>query len=223
MPIGPISGRLEAQPVHGPPVVVVEPADLALDPLRGERPVAGERHAGERPGTSERASLGRLMDAPAPDGRSGDPRGTRRPGGSRSRAGRGGWCRSGSRGGCRCRAAAPARACRHGGSRSPDRRSVRPSPLSGRARVNHISAPPGSGGDQRVGRRRRALACSPAHRRGVRRALGAAEAAEHHGAQEDARAHSGALPVPGSARATVSGVPSSVTASTSRTSGLCRR
>ena len=81
---------------------------------------------------------------------------------------------------------------------------------------------PGSGGDQRVGRPRgaRPFGC---RRRGVGRSVGATKAAEHHGTEEDARAHSAVLPVPGSARATVSGVPSSVTASTSRTSGLCRR
>ena len=88
------------------------------------------------------------MDVPAPGGRSGDPPGTRRPGGIGWRAGREGWCRSPARGARRCRGAAPGHACRRrGGSRWSDRHRAAPSAaVARRARVNHTSTPPGAVG-----------------------------------------------------------------------------
>ena len=211
-----------AQPVERPPAFVVEPADLPVDALRGEGAVsaapAGTRQA------RQCSAAAALMAAPAPDGRSGDPRGRRRPGRQRVRE-------AGAEGGVvhdlGARPGVEERhrhtRARHGESRCA--RSTQRPPVAAvgarqrepdlgasRAPWRPASRPAGGAG---VGCRRRGLG---------RGRLARSQAAEHRGAQ-DARARSlGCAPrPPGKARATVSGVPSSVTASTSRASGLCRR
>ena len=217
----------EPQPVDRPALVVVEAADLALDALRGEGRGAAAPPAGAARQVRSSASLVRLMALP--HGTAGPEihevgvaraAAVREPG-----AERGVVQDLGARAGIEQRHRDP-------GAASPDldravdagpgRRAVRP-----RQREPDLRAS-GRRGNQRVGRR---AGGSRARRRsaGVRRPFRAvgprdrSRGRRRAGAEEDPRAHSDALPAPGSARATVSGVPSSVTASTSRASGLCRR
>ena len=102
----------EAEPIHGPAFVVVEPADLSLDALRHERRGQGparprrqqdQRHAAHRCSRTGRP-VRRSTRYASPGRQAFESRARRVVSFTIS-------------GGCRYRAAAPARACRSGGSR----------------------------------------------------------------------------------------------------------